>query len=96
VLLPAGYATIPDYGKRSVRGFIEHKFPDAHFAITQVRIDLAPFRPSQFVVSVVLIHVSDNSCRTSIALCHASPSTGAIWTRSWTPQTLTLSSRVAS
>lgn len=32
------YATIPDYGKRSVRQFIEYKFPNAHFAVTQVRL----------------------------------------------------------
>lgn len=32
------HATIPDYGKRSVRQFIEYKFPNAHFAVTQVRL----------------------------------------------------------
>jgi hypothetical protein len=30
------YATIPDYGKRSVRHYIDYKFPSAVFAITDV------------------------------------------------------------
>lgn len=30
-------ATIPDYGKRSVRHYIDYKFPSAVFAITKVK-----------------------------------------------------------
>ncbi|KAF1326770.1 Dead/deah box RNA helicase, partial [Globisporangium splendens] len=33
------YATIPDYGKRSVRQYIEYKFPSAQFAVTEDHID---------------------------------------------------------
>lgn len=58
------HATIPDYGKRSVRQFIEYKFPNAHFAVTQVCLLICDEQTSKrkLLRSDLLANANDFCC----------------------------------